>query len=492
MMRCRLYSGGMAAVVCAATLVVAARADVAEEVRALIDAGEYENAVGVVEAELAAHPKSQSAGVLNALAGEAHYELGNREKASGYLEKARARGVADAYRYSGRLAMEDYDFAAAADMYSRYVALKEKASKPVDAEALAEKAAVELASGMLERVENIVVFDRIDVDHDDFFTHYALTSESGALLHVADVAGDYSGSGMAEAELPVFQNQRADFRLWAQPDTTDGVLRIMESNRFTGGEWEQPSASDSVLNGGGNAAFPFMMTDGTTLYFASDGDGSIGGYDIFRSNRDPETASYQAPVNMGMPYNSPGNDYMLAIDESAGIGWWATDRNNLPDGKISIYLFVPNDIRRNYDVDTPGIRSLARLDSIEATQVDADPVQLENLRTAIRQDANADGVVRRPNQFDFPVAAGTVYHNIADFRSPKAAELMEQWLEQRRQLDDMSGELATLRRRYATLRGDAGLTRHILDLEKRCEAARTGINRLRGKIVKAEKQMVNN
>lgn len=475
-----------AAFLAIAAAVAPSRADVIEEARALLDRGEYAEALALTEAELAARPKSASAGTVNALAGEAQYMLGNRDEAEAFLAKARARGVADAYRLSGRMAMEDYDFPTASEMYSRYISLKEKASKPIDGDALREKKGVEAARDMLERVERIVVIDRIDTDHEDFFSRYGLSAESGRLRPVEDITADYpSYSEIETAESPVFENERGDFRLWAQPDSASGKLRIMESNRFIGGGWEAPMASDTVLNGGGNAAFPFMMADGTTLYFASDGDGSIGGYDIFRSNRDSETAEYQAPVNMGMPYNSPANDYMLAIDESAGIGWWATDRNDLPEGQISIYVFVPNELRRNYDVDTPEIGSLARLDDIEATQRDADPDLLEELRGRI--DASADVPAESPRLFDFPIAAGTVYHNFDDFRSARAEQLMHRWLELQKEYDTMTDELAELRRSYSSRRGDRELSRKILDLEDRCEHAREALNRTRGEIVAAEK-----
>ncbi len=58
---------------------------------------------------------------------------------------------------------------------------------------------------------------------------------------------------------------------------------------------------------------PFFMSDGVTLYYANDGDESIGGYDIFISRKGED--GFLQPQNIGMPYNSPYDDYMLAIDE---------------------------------------------------------------------------------------------------------------------------------------------------------------------------------
>lgn len=483
----RLHTSIPAAVLLALTFAGSARADVVSESRALIDAGNYDEAITLARGELEARPKSNMAGTLNALVGEALYLSGDSDEASVYLEKARARGVANAFLFGGRIAMEAYDFPAAAKMYGRYVELKEKASKPVDEEALHEKEAVELASDMIERVEDITVIDRIDVNSEDFFNSYRLSAESGRILDADAVSADYPGLS-AEIQAPVFENERADFRLWAQPDSADdGRLHIVESNRYIDGGWETPQPADEVLNGGGDAAFPFMMADGTTLYFASNGEGSIGGYDIFRSNRDSSTAQYKAPSNMGMPYNSPYNDYMLAIDESTGVGWWATDRNNLPDGKISIYLFIPNEMRRNHDAENPDIISLARLDDISITQDDADSGKIESLRQAVARIEPADTTPQTVSgSFCFPVAAGKVYHNLGDFRSDRAATLMGQWLERSDDFIKMRQQLSDLRKKVADGESGNATRRQILELENRCEKERAALNRLRGEIIRAE------
>ncbi len=465
-----------------------AGADVAEDARALLDSGEWEEALSMAEGELTARPKSNSAGVLNAIAGEALYLLGRSPEAETYLEKARARGVADAYLLGGRMAMERYDFPGAAKMYERYVALREKASKPVEEEAESGARAASLASDMLERVENITVIDRIDVEHDDFFRRYRLSPESGSLRAVAEVAADYPGVAyLEEAQSPVFQNERGDFRLWSQPDG-EGQLEIVESNRYIDGDWEPPVEADRQLGGGGNAAFPFMMADGATLYFASDGEGSIGGYDIFRSNRDSSTGRYMAPSNMGMPYNSPYNDFMLAIDESNGIGWWATDRNQLADGQISIYVFIPNEVRRNHDAENPDIVSLASLSDPAVAQPESEMERIESLRGLIGEMGSRPGTDEGGERVDFrfPVASGRVYRRMEDFHSARAAALMEQWLEETESLEGKQRELSELRRRYPASPGDPALRSRILSLENSVEKESSALRRLRGKIIAEE------
>lgn len=100
--------------------------------------------------------------------------------------------------------------------------------------------------------------------------------------------------------------------------------------------WSDPEPLNT-LNEQGNVNYPYLMADGVTLYYASDGEGSLGGYDIFVTRYDSESSSYLRPDNIGMPFNSPANDYMYVIDELNNLGWFASDRYQ-PEDKVCIYV----------------------------------------------------------------------------------------------------------------------------------------------------------
>ena len=107
------------------------------------------------------------------------------------------------------------------------------------------------------------------------------------------------------------------------------------SSEMIGGKWSHavPLKGLDVLGDDVDINWPFMLSDGTTLYFAAKGEESIGGFDIFMTRYDETTQSYLKPENIGMPFNSIGNDYFYIVDEYDGIGWFATDRNQ-PEGKV--------------------------------------------------------------------------------------------------------------------------------------------------------------
>jgi hypothetical protein len=53
---------------------------------------------------------------------------------------------------------------------------------------------------------------------------------------------------------------------------------------------------------------PRLSPDGLSLYFHSNRTGGLGGYDIWVSRRAGRNCLWQAPVNLGAPVNTTGND----------------------------------------------------------------------------------------------------------------------------------------------------------------------------------------
>lgn len=251
------------------------------------------------------------------------YETGEKKEAQPYLEKSAARKVIDAYRYLGKLYYDIYRFDDAVDNYEQHIEWLEKKKRPTEM-AEAELEQIKQAARMIKGVENITVIDSFVVDKNDFLKAYKISRESGALYHDPAISGT------------VYQTEMGNKVLYGN-QSTDGKMQLYSRIRLLDG-WSEPEPLTS-LNEQGNVNYPFLMSDGITLYYASDGEGSLGGYDIFVTRYDSENSNYLRPDNIGMPFNSPANDYMYAIDEFNNIGWFASDRYQ-PDNKVCIYVFV--------------------------------------------------------------------------------------------------------------------------------------------------------
>ena len=196
------------------------------------------------------------------------------------------------------------------------------------------------------------------------------------------------------------------------------------SSEMIGGKWSSavPLKGLEVLGDDVDINWPFILADGTTLYFAAKGDESIGGFDIFMTRYDEATQSFLKPENIGMPFNSTDNDYFYIVDEYDGIGWFATDRNQ-PEGKVCIYSFIYNDVRENYIADeyTPDqLRQLSEIHSISQTWTSNNARQsaLEQLSAVYKRKFTQ----KKKNDFTFVINDELTYTTLTDFRSPEAAE----------------------------------------------------------------------
>ena len=183
-----------------------------------------------------------------------------------------------------------------------------------------------------------------------------------------------------------------------------------------------------------------------------------------------------------MPYNSPYDDLMLAIDEANGVGWWATDRNS-PGGDLTIYVFIPSEIRDNYPEDTENLTALARLTDISMTQ-DSDSDYSQILETISGIDPD-DGTPQE--QFRLTLPDGTVYTRFDDFASEDAAEAMQLLLDTQEQLEQTLDRLGKMRGQYHS-RPSAELMRQILALEKETEQLYRRVRTLRSQAIRAEQK----
>ena len=218
-----------------------------------------------------------------------------------------------------------------------------------------------------------------------------------------------------------------------------------------------------------------------TLYFANDGENSIGGLDIFITRRDGD--GFLQPTNIGLPYNSPYNDYLLAIDEEKGIGWWATDRNRIPD-MVTVYVFIPSDMRVNYPVDSENLAERALITSYRDTWEDGKDYS-GLIALARKGSASDNGDLQATPQFALSVPGRGTLTSLQDFRNTRARGLAKQWLDLRSQLDRKKTELAALRERYR--KGDQSVSGKILDGETVVAAMRNQLNIIASQVAEAEK-----
>lgn len=451
----------------AALTAVIAQAVGIDDIRNMVESGDYDAAFDAAAPLVRKSPRDAA---LNYWYGTAAYRLGYTSEARKALATAAERGYTDAYADLVDLALTDYDVAAAEKYMDNWETALTKARKTAPALYDELEARLLLMSNQLDRVEDIAVIARYDVDRDAFMS---------AIEHISE-SGNSRGMTFLQNGIPLFINNQAHEIFWTEPDS-DGVNRLFTAGVLDDGTREDAIELTSYI-GDGDIMAPFMLEDGETLYFAAarDSDG-LGGYDIYMTRRDGEGGFYE-PSNIGMPYNSPGDDLLFVIDEPNNIGWWATDRFAGPD-TVSLLVFVPNPSRVNIPNDHTDLVARAKVTDLASTLPKGFDLAAAKARIP-EQEFNVKSGTGNNASFALSLGDGRVITAASQFRNRQAASAMSEVLRTRRMLNDNLQRLDSMRKSYAE--GNKSLREDIRSLEGEVERQHAELKNLTNRVIKLE------
>lgn len=115
-----------------------------------------------------------------------------------------------------------------------------------------------------------------------------------------------------------------------------GGRDIYRCEKQENGEWGEPVNCGPTLNSPFDEESPFISIDNKTLYFSSNGETSMGGFDIFQSILD-SAGNWSKPMNLGYPFNSTGDDLFYTTTFDGYTGYLTSVR---PDGKGEKDIYV--------------------------------------------------------------------------------------------------------------------------------------------------------
>ena len=145
---------------------------------------------------------------------------------------------------------------------------------------------------------------QIKTDSNATVGHPALNYDESIMIFSSDMTGGYGGKD-----------------LWI---TVKG-----KRNR-----WSDPINLGPLVNTPGDEMFPFLADDGT-IYFASNGHIGMGGFDIYKTEKD-QNGAYLLPVNLKSPINSFADDFGMIIEKNGERGFLTSNRSG---GKGSDDIF---------------------------------------------------------------------------------------------------------------------------------------------------------
>jgi outer membrane protein OmpA-like peptidoglycan-associated protein len=125
-----------------------------------------------------------------------------------------------------------------------------------------------------------------------------------------------------------------------------GNMDIYESQLSNNGKWNKPTRLPNNINTAKSELTPFIHPDGKTLFFASDGHGGMGKYDIFYSKKINDTL-WSDPINIGYPINTNKDDAFLFVNAKGDKAFFASEMAG-GYGGYDIYMFdFPQNIITN-------------------------------------------------------------------------------------------------------------------------------------------------
>lgn len=350
-------------------------------------------------------------------------------------------------------------------LYAQKRKAKAKVKKVV--EVVPEKTPEEkLFEELLPSTAKVMFIDSVVVDKSEFLKILPLASEMGSIA--------------VSKERTSFTNEFENTCIFAAGDTISG-RHLYITHRY-GTKWEEPSLLSELPQS--MADFPFLMPDGVTLYFSAEGEGTVGGRDIFRTTYDADDAHFYDAINMGMPFNSPANEYLLAFSDMDNLGWLVSDRFQ-PEDKVCIYTFEPTAQRQTFDEDTDEdiLKHFACTEQIKDTWQFGDRNAAISRRDAMLARMNNKQTKER---VEFVVNDQTIYTSLSDFKSANGKKKYQEIVANRSKLSQLQSLLDSSRARYA----DAAKTkkyeigRQIISLEEE-------LNTLETELAKAEKALRN-
>lgn len=110
-------------------------------------------------------------------------------------------------------------------------------------------------------------------------------------------------------------------------ERTGGLGRsdIYSVEKINKKEYGKPENIGKPVNSEFDEGGMFLAPDGKTLFFCSNGAGSMGSYDIFKTVF--ENGKWSDPVNLGYPINSTAKEGQLTISADAKYAYFSSERN---------------------------------------------------------------------------------------------------------------------------------------------------------------------
>ncbi|HEX8517665.1 MAG TPA: hypothetical protein VF868_15815 [Bacteroidia bacterium] len=216
------------------------------------------------------------------------------------------------------------------DAIAQYLAYMKVASESKSAKLQVERQIEMCRSGkkLLRNITDLLVLEKKDLSRADFYRAYDISGLGGKLLAKPDEEAFRTPLDKKKKEKSIIylatNNNQVYFSSFG--DDIEHGKDIYLIRKLPNGEWSKAQTLGYPVNTEYDEDFPFLHPNGKVLYFCSRGHNSMGGYDIFKTTLNEETNTWNKPVNLDFPINTPDDDILYVTNEDEKEAYFSSAR----------------------------------------------------------------------------------------------------------------------------------------------------------------------
>jgi hypothetical protein len=253
----------------------------------------------------------------------------DKTKAIKFLNSATKKSVEDpmVWYYLGKAYHLNYQFKEAVKSYEKFLATADaKTAAKTDAQHNIETCIY--GTNLLSNVKDVTVISKTESDKQNFFRYMNLDDIGGKIVTVPEeLKSNLDKKSKTPGVIHYPGNSSTIYFSSLGKDGQNGKdiysAQLTADGKYTN---VQPVAGD--VNSKYDEDFCFMHSDGKTLYFSSKGHNSMGGFDIFKSERDPQTGQFGKVINLDFAINTPDDDIFYIADSLNQRAYFASARGS--------------------------------------------------------------------------------------------------------------------------------------------------------------------
>lgn len=293
-----------------------------------IENGNYKEACSYFKEVLNIYPKEP---IYNYYVGRCLFFLDKDPLVSlKYLRFAATQEVpVDVYYFLGRAYLNNYQFEKALESLELF---KKRASKKQVRELKLDNY-ISMAQNALylsKYVRKPSVYSKKKYTLDHFFENYTFDELGGSFVDRSVYFNQKKDSAKEQSILFVpGVLEKNDVLYFSKVNEPRGDYDIYRMIRLSDTSWSEPENLGDVINTPFDENYPYLHSDGTTLYFASKGHYSMGGYDLYKSSWNWNKQEWTEPENLDFPINSPFDDILFVPSPNKKTAFFASNRETM-------------------------------------------------------------------------------------------------------------------------------------------------------------------